>query len=536
MIALLCEELERLGEGIDLGELAGWLSDRFPEAEVRTAAGPCGAPEDLLDPAHKGAGGIVLGLCGWDGERQELHARARKLGIDPTRIEVVNLGGYCARLHPRPAATAKAKLLLEAALKKLKKAAPGRQANAKPFVPWEHKLSRRSLFTLPPVRYEVVPSIRREACASEEGCRECAKVCPHDALRAGEDGRMALAKQPCTGCGACVTACPLGAFDFPGSSPAQIEAQSAALLNGASTLPRPRGILFLCHKGISVLNGLAREGRSIPEGWLPLEVPCVGMVTPGWILGCLSRGAASVAVLPCRREDCRFGQEAEFAGRVDYCRDLIGGLGGASDTVKLLDPEDPEGVSRALADLPSAVEEAEAAGTAGAASAADGADAADGSGFGPEETAKTILALARKFGASPEGFLAHPASPLGVIEIGEGCTACNACAAACPTAAIVMDEDEEGVSLSFDARVCVGCGECAPVCPEKVMRVERGVALDRLRRGRETLHRVASPRCEKCGGPIAPQAMLDKIGKILGEDNPAMNILTKRCAVCRQMY
>jgi hypothetical protein len=64
--------------------------------------------------------------------------------------------------------------------------------------------------------------------------------------------------------------------------------------------------------------------------------------------------------------------------------------------------------------------------------------------------------------------------------------------------------------------------------------VEKATDLALLAAGRRVLFRDLARRCEKCGAPIAPQAMLDRIGSILGEDDPAFSSMTKYCIDCRQ--
>jgi uncharacterized protein with PIN domain len=65
------------------------------------------------------------------------------------------------------------------------------------------------------------------------------------------------------------------------------------------------------------------------------------------------------------------------------------------------------------------------------------------------------------------------------------------------------------------------------------MELEKSTDLLALREEKRTLFSDTMPRCENCGEPIAPQAMLDRIGSIL-EDHPAFAALSKRCIECRK--
>jgi len=522
-LVLLCTELEGLGPGLDLEHISGWLKGVVPAVEAQVVPDLCNRPEEIAETFRRSrAARVVLGLCSRDYPQVEVQAHARRVGLEPFGVEVVNLGAYCAQVHQRSEATDKAKLLLEAAVAKAR-AFPGSDPESvKPVISWDQTVSRRALFTLPPLQYEPVPSIRRGDCAFDEGCRVCAKTCPRHALEPSEQGLMVLDKLRCTGCGACVSACPQTAIDLPGVSPQQINAQIAALLNGAPLPIHPRAILFVCARGTQALEGLAQEGFSYPAGWLPVEIPCVGMVTPTWLLQCLNLGAASTAVLPCLRDDCRFGQREVTEGRVAYCREFLDALGAPPDSVRLLDPHDVGELARALGSLPEPEREA-------------GKDRPrDVALFTPQATARALLGLAERFASSFDGSVAHPYSPVGVVQLAPGCTSCEACVHACPSGALSMERDEEGRALTFDAGLCIGCEACAPVCPEKVVRVEKVTDLSRLAQGKHTLHLDSQIRCEACGAPVAPGAMLSRIAGMLGsEDSGTLSFITRYCTSCR---
>jgi ferredoxin len=245
------------------------------------------------------------------------------------------------------------------------------------------------------------------------------------------------------------------------------------------------------------------------------------MVTPAWVLQCLDQGATAVGLLPCRREDCRFGQEEVIEGRVNYCQALLQMMGGVPDSVRFLDPLDPTGLALALASL-------------GASERARKANPPPtGVRFAPLATAQAVLGLAERYDGPRDIFLTHLHSPLGVVEIEGGCTACGACVSACPTGALALERDGEGISIVFDAPLCVGCKDCVPICPERVVRAEKVTDLRRLSQGKRVLYRVSEARCVKCGAPVAPRPMLDRIRSLLG-DHPAFSAISRYCLECRK--
>lgn len=152
--------------------------------------------------------------------------------------------------------------------------------------------------------------------------------------------------------------------------------------------------------------------------------------------------------------------------------------------------------------------------------------------LGPRATAGVLLELAENFAPSLDCSLAHPYSPTGVVEVGRGCTFCEACTRACPTEALGVQRDSEGVALNFDPGLCIGCEACVPVCPERVVRVEKVTDLSRLAQGKVTLHRGSEVLCEKVGSPVASDEMIKKITALLGSD-PTVSTITRFCLSCR---
>ncbi len=55
------------------------------------------------------------------------------------------------------------------------------------------------------------------------------------------------------------------------------------------------------------------------------------------------------------------------------------------------------------------------------------------------------------------------------------CTACEACAASCPTGAIWMETAKTQKSLSLSYAACIQCRECVTACPEEAVTVSTGV-------------------------------------------------------------
>lgn len=505
----LCDGLASPDEQSELTTICAALESALPGVSAAVVLDLCRYAERGPEIAlSAGATRLVVGACSGRVSPHDVQRRVRRAGLDPFAVELVRLPEGCVTrersdgIIPRlTAAIARARAFPGTAPEQLR-----------PRLLEGVAVSRRSLLTLPPFVYEPVAGVEHRRCSGPGACGLCVSTCPFNAL-AAEEGRIVVDKRRCEGCGVCLTSCPAGAVSLPGASLSQYEAQLAALLGANEP-----AVLFYCTKTAAVLDGSTR-------GWLPVEVPCIGMVTPGWLLQTVACGATAVGFTSCGG-DCRAFEETVLEGRVAYVRDLLRLLGDDAAEYRVgAVPVGPLGVEPPPR-LPPFMR--------------PDVPACPPSLAEPAATATALVRLGQGDHSTALHLPGDGASPLGLVHLRtEACTACGACAAACPTGALRFEERDEGVVLSYDATACNGCGRCALNCPEsagRVLRVERAADLDALRRGRTPLKMEPLAPCNGCGRPIAPSAMLDRIRSLVAPDEPAgplFSILGGLCTDCR---
>jgi ferredoxin/coenzyme F420-reducing hydrogenase delta subunit len=524
---LLCRDLEAIGNGLGVDEVCRWLGETQDGVQAKVVARLCHAPRELAWAPASGATRAVLGVCSREYAEGEMQFQARKVGLHPLGVEVVNLGGFCAPVRERSRATEKAKLLLAAAIARARAYSGSGMENLKPyFPPLSQKVSRRALFTVPPIQYRVVASIDRQRCLADTGCALCIGICPQGALDR-DGGGVWVDKARCDGCGLCVTMCPRQAVRLPGSSLDQLEAQITALLETGGVALQERRILFVCRQSVRAVEQAGQDGIGASASWLPLEVPCAGMVPVGVLLQCVARGAAVVGILSCDK-DCPYTQGDIVTGRVDYCRHLLQLLGVSPERVKLIDTRDGPLLE---GDVPTST--TQNGGPPPPVRRGARVPVSD-----PGATIQAIRQLAEPYGAVPSLSFEHPHSPFGRVMVApERCTGCGVCAAACPTKALNFARNGEEVALTFDPGSCIACGQCVNVCPEignGAIRVTRVTDMASLMEGRATLYRNRERRCIACGAPIATSAMLARIAQVLGGDYVSISKrIEQYCPACR---
>jgi ferredoxin len=475
-VLLLC------GEGVPGGDYSN-------PGGARVVAGLCTRPEPIRDLAA-GAERLVVGLCDRRYSLGDVQREARRAGLDPLGIEIVNLddaGGERDRLD----------LILSAATARAEAFAGSRPEQAK--LGFSGQTSRRALLTLSIPEYQPGPAIDEWRCAAARGCRACVEVCPRGALKV-VGSRVRHDRTICEPCGRCVTACPTGAVENPAATPAQVAAQIQALLDPAVGPVGPRGIVYRCRRS---------DRAETASGWYPVTVPCTGMLTPAWLLAPLLLGAGAVAARPCGAGGCLLGHDNLVLERVAWCRDYLAAAGGLPARLTIdADIGPPLDPFMGVAPVDP---------------------------FGLLGTASVLVALAETTG-SDDVQLANPAGPLGLVEIDPDiCTGCGTCTIACPTGALLGADEGERRSISFDPTSCVACGLCVRRCPEVgqgAIQVRPVVDVRRLREGRRRLIESDLVTCRLCGGPLAPAALLARIGDLIGDER-MMAVVGGSCLSCR---
>ncbi len=191
------------------------------------------------------------------------------------------------------------------------------------------------------------------------GCSDCFEVCPFDAVtmierpaQFSKDSVHIEIQTPdakkqslsvidpilCTGCGNCVSVCPVGAATMRGWSDEQLEDQMhIALRDTSDNKDSLRILIFACEwSGYAAMELAGRQKLSYPSNVRAIRLDCTGRLQPGLILKAFEMGADGVMILGCMPKLCHYERGNEQAAAIyNQVESLVGLLGISPVRLKL---------------------------------------------------------------------------------------------------------------------------------------------------------------------------------------------------------
>ena len=312
-------------------------------------------------------------------------------------------------------------------------------------------------------------------------CRACSDICPAGAIEPGTP--PVLDADACQFCLACLPVCPTGAITAEDEVPALVRCTQVL---GA------RRVELLCQLNPEVTRGVPGVEAAIRvRGCLGLGSgpPAAGVATSSR----LSCAMMPVTVVPGEAGSAVANQLVEAQATLalwgkERCLTLSGPADESWAPRPVYAADSPPVSRRDLFHLRHNETQTEAP--------------VAGGNHPFRERLRQIYAL-QKLGAPPpeQSTAPLPLPGFATLAVGEGCTACGACARVCPTGALSLAIDDDGFCLTVAPHACIGCGMCAHVCApgprpgdSRLITTFRGPSVWELQQG-------AVARCQRCRAP-----------------------------------
>jgi len=166
-------------------------------------------------------------------------------------------------------------------------------------------------------------------------CTTCRLVCPFKAVFLDEStDQIKIDLEKCQVCGLCSSACPAQAIDLVYYDDDSLVSYTKKLMKQK----RSKTLVLTC-RGSSpapceMVDMLKEKGV---RSFVSLRLPCVGRVSPEFLLRTLALGAKKIVVMQCEEGFCRFKKGSEVnARRLTLTQATLNQLGFKDDTLSFI--------------------------------------------------------------------------------------------------------------------------------------------------------------------------------------------------------
>ncbi len=158
-------------------------------------------------------------------------------------------------------------------------------------------------------------------------CLTCFRICRHKAIIF--DPRPIVVANACEGCGICVAECPKSTISIVGIS-------GYFDIKPLDDSSDPVIVAFCCKRSAySALQSI--EKSELPDGFIPIEVPCAGSVSIKDIYLAFQKGADGVILLTCHTGNCYSEAGNLYAKkRVEYIAGFLDSSGIGKEKISLV--------------------------------------------------------------------------------------------------------------------------------------------------------------------------------------------------------
>jgi coenzyme F420-reducing hydrogenase delta subunit len=176
--------------------------------------------------------------------------------------------------------------------------------------------------------------INQELCSR---CYICKSICPYQAIKRDESGKVEINIEECQVCGICYSACPASAIKTLYYT---YDNLSEYLKMTQEKTPKAETLVLMC-RGNSPNTGeikdiLKEQGLKV-DNYLALRLPCAGRVPTDFVFEVLNLGIKNIMSIQCEDPFCRYKEGTKInTRRFALAKNVLEQLGYDENTVKVI--------------------------------------------------------------------------------------------------------------------------------------------------------------------------------------------------------
>lgn len=179
-----------------------------------------------------------------------------------------------------------------------------------------------------------VVEVNQDLCSR---CYVCKSVCPYEAIKSDETGKVEVNIQDCQVCGICYSACPSSAIKMQYYT---YDNLSEYLKQAQAKSPKAETLVLMC-RGNSPNTGevkdILTEQGLVVDDYITLRLPCAGRVPTDFIFEALNLGIKNIVSIQCEDPFCRYKEGTKVnTRRLVLARNVLKQLGYDENAVRVI--------------------------------------------------------------------------------------------------------------------------------------------------------------------------------------------------------
>jgi coenzyme F420-reducing hydrogenase delta subunit len=179
-----------------------------------------------------------------------------------------------------------------------------------------------------------VVEVNQDLCSR---CYVCQSICPYEAIKRDDEGKVNVDIKDCQVCGICYSACPASAIKMQYYT---YDNLTEYLKGAQAKAPKTDTLVLMC-RGNSPNTGevhdiLKEQGLKTAD-YLALRLPCAGRVPTDFIFEALNSGIKNIVSVQCEDPFCRYKEGTKVnTRRLTLAKNVLSQLGFDDNAVKVV--------------------------------------------------------------------------------------------------------------------------------------------------------------------------------------------------------